>query len=171
VTITVTASGPTGRGKDGVNGSGVWTFRTNLPGGIFVTGRGTYTLESVLVLDGSYAGTATGNVTVDNNGTITNNPIPGSILTNNAVDVTIATGTVTFSAPGVPATGTGTIDNNGNITGTASFVDNGVTVTITITGVGAPTANGNVLNGTWTIASTNLGGGVTVSGSGTWTAT
>jgi hypothetical protein len=85
--------------------------------------------------------------------------------------VTISNGTVTFSAPGVPATGTGTIDNNGNITGTASFVDNGVTVTITIAGVGAPTANGNVLNGTWTIASTSLGGGVTVSGSGTWTAT
>ncbi len=171
VTITVTATGPTGRGKDGVNGSGVWTFRTNLPGGIFVTGRGTYTLESVLVLDGSYAGTATGNVTTDDNGTITTDPVPGSILTNNTVDVTISNGTVSFSAPGIPATGTGTIDNNGNITGTVTFVDNSVTVTVTIAGTGAPTANGNVLNGTWTIASTSLGGGVTISGSGTWTAT
>jgi hypothetical protein len=171
VTITVTAGGPASRGMQGVNGSGNWSFKANLPGGIFMTGSGTWTLESVLVLDGSYAGTATGSVTLDDNGTITNDPIPGSILSDNTVDVTISNGTVTFSAPGVPATGSGTIDNNGNITGSATFVNNNVTVTITITGVGAPTADGNVLNGTWSIASTNLGGGETVSGSGTWTAT
>jgi hypothetical protein len=171
VTITVTASGPASRGMQGVNGSGTWSVKANLPGGIFLTGSGTFTLESVLVLDGSYAGTATGSVTLDDNGTITNDPIPGSILSNNTVDVTIASGAVTFSAPGVSATGTGNIDNNGNITGSATFVNSNVTITINITGVGAPTATGNVLNGTWTIASTNLGGGETVSGSGTWTAT
>jgi hypothetical protein len=171
VTITVTASGPASRGMQGVNGSGTWSVKANLPGGIFLTGSGTFTLESVLVLDGSYAGTATGSVTLDDNGTITNDPIPGSILSNNTVDVTIASGAVTFSAPGVSATGAGNIDNNGNITGSATFVNSNVTITINITGVGAPTATGNVLNGTWTIASTNLGGGETVSGSGTWTAT
>ncbi len=170
VTITVSSSGPASRGMQGVNGSGVWSFKANLPGGIFLTGSGTWTLESVLVLDGTYAGTASGNVTIDDNGTITNNPIPGSILSDNAVDVTISNGTVTFSVPGIPATGTGTIDYYGNIAGTATFTDNSVTVTVTITGVGAPTATGNVLSGTWSIASTNIGGGVTISGSGTWTA-
>jgi hypothetical protein len=171
VTITVTSSGPASRGTNGVNASGVWTFRASLPGGVFLTGSGTWTMESILVLDGSYAGTTTGNVTLNDNGTITNNPIPGSILSNNTVDVTISNGAVTFSAPGVPATGSGTIDFNGNITGSATFTDNNVTVTITIAGVGAPTANGNVLNGTWTVATTNLGDGETISGSGTWTAT
>jgi|GEM_PF-6861935 hypothetical protein len=171
VTITVTASGPTSRGLQGVNGSGAWSFKANLPGGVFVTGSGTYTLESILVLDGSYAGTAVGNVTENDNGTITNNPIPGSLLSNNTVDVTISNGTVSFSAPGVPATGTGTIDFDGNITGTATFTDNSVTVTISLAGTGMPTASGNVLNGTWTIPSTDVGGGVTISGSGTWSAT
>ncbi len=155
----------------GVNGSGSWSFRANLPGGVFVTGSGTWTMESVLVLDGSYAGTAVGNATENDNGTITNNPIPGSILTNNSIDVTISNGTVTFSAPGLPATGTGTIDFDGHITGSATFTDNRVTVTITLAGTGMPTASGNVLNGTWTVPSTDVGGGVTLSGSGTWSAT
>jgi hypothetical protein len=43
-------------------------------------------------------------------------------------------------------------------------------VTVIFSGTGVPTANGNVLSGTWTVFPTN-GGGVTISGSGTWTAT
>ncbi len=171
VTITVTASGPASRGMQGVNGSGTWSFKANLGGGVTLTGSGTWTMESVLVLDGTYTGTAVGNVTENDNGTITNNPIPGSLLSNNSIGVTISNGTVSFSAPGVPATGTGTIDFLGNITGSASFTDDGVTVTISITGTGQPTASGNVLSGTWTIPSTDLGSGVTISGSGTWSAT
>jgi hypothetical protein len=171
VTITISSTGPASRGMQGVNGSGTWSFKANLPGGIFLTGSGTWTLESVLVLDGTYTGTAVGNVTIDDNGTITNNPIPGSILSNNTVDLTILNGTVSVSIPDLSGTGTGTIDQNGNITGQASFLDNQTPVTISFAGTGAPTANGNVLSGTWTILSTNVGGGVTISGSGTWTAT
>jgi hypothetical protein len=169
VTITVSATGPTSRGMQGVNGSGTWSFKANLPGGISLTGSGTYTLQSVLVLDGTYSGSVTGNVEVDNNGTITNNPIPGSILSNNAVNVTIASGVVSVSVPGIPATGTGTIDNNGNITGSVTFTDNSVAVTVNFSAQGVPTASGNVINGTWNF-STDLGGGVTESGSGNWTA-
>jgi hypothetical protein len=44
-------------------------------------------------------------------------------------------------------------------------------VTVIFSGTGVPTANGNVLSGTWTVFPTNVGGGVTISGSGTWTAT
>jgi hypothetical protein len=107
----------------------------------------------------------------NNNGTITNNPIPGTILSNNAIDVTIASGTVTISVPGIPATGTGTIDENGVISGSMTFVDSGITVTVTFNAQGAPTATGDVINGTWSFPSTDLGGGVSASGSGTWTAT
>src|SRR5262249_16006811 len=128
VTITVTASGPAWRGRDGVNGYGVWTFKANLPGGIFVKGRGTWTLQSVLILDGVYAGTATGNVTVDNNGTITNIPIPGSTVTDNSINVQIFGGVVTVFINDVSGTGKGTINNNGNITGLASFLENRVPV-------------------------------------------
>jgi len=165
VTITVSASGPASRGRNGVNGSGVWTFRANLPGGIFVTGRGTWTLESVLDLDGVYAGTATGNVTVDDNGTITNIP------TGSSINIQIFGGSVTVFINDVSGFGTGTAGDDGNINGLASFLENQVPVTIAFSGTGVPTANGNVLSGTWTILSTNIGGGVTISGSGTWTAT
>jgi hypothetical protein len=145
VTITVTATGPASRGMQGVNGSGTWSFKANLPGGIFFTGSGTWTMESVLVLDGSYVGTGVGSLTVDDNGSITTDPVPGSQVSNNTLDVTISNGTVTFY--------------------------NSVTVTINFVGTGVPTASGNYLSGTWSIATTNLGGGETVSGSGTWSAT
>jgi hypothetical protein len=52
----------------------------------------------------------------------------------------------------------------------ASFIENQVPVTIEFSGTGVPTANGNVLSGTWTIFAPNAGPGVTISGSGTWTA-
>ncbi len=176
VTITVTASGPASRGLSGVNGSGVWTFRANLPGGIFVTGRGTWTLESVLDLDGVYAGTASGNVTIDDNGTITNIPIPGTTVSDNSINLQIFGGDVTVFINDVSGTGKGTADDAGNINGQASFVENQVPVTIVFSGTGVPTANGYVLNGTWFIPATNIGTGasiasVTISGSGTWTAT
>jgi hypothetical protein len=169
-TITVTFTGPASRGMQGVNGSGTWSFKsTTVASGVTVSGSGTYTFESVLVLDGSYSGSATGNVTVNDNGTITNNPIPGPVLTNNSLTVTISNGTLSISVPGIPATGTGTIDQNGNIVGSVSFTQNSVTVTVNFAAQGTPTASGNVINGTWTV-SANLGGGVTESGSGTWTA-
>jgi hypothetical protein len=166
VTITVTASGPASRGVDGVNGSGVWTFRANLPGGIFVTGRGTWTLESVLDLDGVYAGTVTGNATVDDNGTITDSPIAGS-----SINIQIFGGSVIVFLNDVSGFGNGTAGDDGNINGLATFLENQTPVTFAFSGTGVPTANGNVLSGTWTIFAPNVGPGVTISGSGTWTAT
>ncbi|HET6325338.1 MAG TPA: hypothetical protein VFG04_11735 [Planctomycetaceae bacterium] len=172
VTITVTSGGPASRGMQGVNGSGTWSIKTTtVASGVTLTGSGTYNFHSVLVLDGSYTGTASGNVVENNNGTITNNPIPGSILSNNEADFTISNGTVTVSVPGIPATGTGTIDENGVISGSATFTDDGATITVTFSGQGAPTSTGKVINGTWSFPSTALGGGVSVSGSGTFTAT
>jgi hypothetical protein len=128
----------------------------------------------VLVLDGVYSGTATGNVTENDNGTITNIPIPGTAVTDNSINIQIFGGIVTLFINDVSGTGKGTADDGGNITGLASFLENRVPVTIVFSGTGAPTANGNVLNGTWSIPTTNVGGGVTnvtISGSGTWTAT
>ena len=172
VTITVTSGGPASRGMQGVNGSGTWSIKaTTISTGVTLTGSGTYNFHSVLVLDGSYTGSATGNVVQNDNGTITNNPIPGSILSNNEVDLTISNGTVTLSVPGIPATGTGTIDENGVISGSVSFSDNGATVTVSFSAQGAPTATGKIVNGTWSFPSTDLGGGVSISGSGAFTAT
>jgi hypothetical protein len=172
VTITVTSGGPASRGLQGVNASGTWSIKaTTIATGVTLTGSGTYNFHSVLVLDGSYTGSASGNVVENNNGTITNNPIPGAGLSNNEVDLTIANGTVTVSVPGIPATGTGTIDENGVITGSVSFTSSSVTVTVSFSAQGAPTATGNVVNGTWSFPSTDLGGGVSESGSGTFTAT
>ena len=166
VTITVAASGPASRGRNGVNGSGVWTFRANLPGGIFVTGRGTYTLESVLDLDGVYAGTVTGSATVDDFDTITNIPLPGS-----SINIQIFGESVTVFLNNVSGFGNGTAGDDGSINGLATFLENQVPVTFAFSGTGVPTANGNVLSGTWTIFAPNAGPGVTISGSGTWTAT
>jgi hypothetical protein len=165
VTIPVTVSGPAWRGQDGINGNGVWTFKANLPGGIYVQGRGTWTLESVLDIDGVYAGTGSGNVTLDDNGTITN-----TTVTDSPINIQIFGGIVYVFLNDASGTGRGTADNNGNIGGMASFIENQTSVTVIFAGAGAPTANGIVLNGTWNILSTNVGGGVTISGSGTWTA-
>jgi hypothetical protein len=175
VTITVTFTGPASRGQQGVNGIGTWNIKTTtIASGVTISGSGTYSLESVLDLDGVYAGTATGNVTENDNGTITNIPIPGSAVTDNSINIQIFGGIVTVFINDVSGTGKGNADDGGNITGLASFVENQVPVTIVFSGSGAPTANGNVLNGTWSIPTTNIGGGVTnvtISGSGTWTAT
>jgi hypothetical protein len=165
VTIPVNVSGPAWRGQDGINGNGVWTFKANLPGGIYVQGRGTWTMESVLDIDGVYAGTGSGNVTLDENGTITN-----TTVTDSPINIQIFGGIVYVFLNDASGTGRGTADNNGNIGGMASFIENQTSVTVIFAGAGAPTANGIVLNGTWNILSTNVGGGVTISGSGTWTA-
>ncbi len=166
VTIPVTISGPAWRGQDGINGNGIWTFKANLPGGIYVQGRGTWTLESVLDIDGAYSGTGSGNVTFDDNGTITNSPV-----TDSSINIQIFGGVVYVFLNDVSGTGRGTADNNGNINGLASFLDNQTPVTVIFSGAGVPTANGIVLSGTWTVLPTNVGGGVTISGAGTWTAT
>ena len=165
VTITVTANGPAWRGQDGINGNGIWTFKANLPGGIYVQGRGTWTLESVLDIDGVYSGTGSGNVTLDDNGTITNTPV-----TDSSINIQIFGGVVYVFLNDVSGTGRGTADNNGNINGLASFIENQTSVTVIFAGAGVPTANGIVLNGTWNILPTNVGGGETISGSGTWMA-
>jgi hypothetical protein len=175
VTITVTFTGPASRGQQGVNGIGTWNIKTTtIASGVTISGSGTYSLESVLDLDGVYAGTATGNVTENDNGTITNIPIPGSAVTDNSINIQIFGGIVTVFINDVSGTGKGNADDSGNITGLASIVENQTPVTIVFSGTGAPTASGNVLNGTWSIPTTNIGGGVTnvtISGSGTWTAT
>jgi hypothetical protein len=164
VTIPVTINGPAWRGQDGINGNGVWTFKANLPGGSYVQGRGTWTMESVLDFDGVYSGTGSGNVTVDDNGTLTN-----ITVTDSSISIQIF-GIVYVFLNDVSGMGRGTVDNDGNINGLASFIENQTPVTVIFSGTGVPTANGNVLSGTWTVFPTN-GGGVTISGSGTWTAT
>jgi hypothetical protein len=168
VTVTITDSGQATRSLSGVTGAGTWSFSANFGGGVTETGSGTWTVQSVLVANGAYSGSFNGSTVVNNNGVITTTPIPNEV-SNLSVSLAISNGTVSLSAPGVPATGTGTIDQNGNITGTTSFTINGVAVTGQFVGTVVLTPNGNVINGTWTF-SVNLGGGVTETGSGTWTA-
>jgi hypothetical protein len=168
VTVTITDSGQATRSLSGVTGAGIWSFSANFGGGVTETGSGTWTIQSVLVANGAYSGSFNGSTVVNNNGVITTTPIPNEV-SNLSVSLTISNGTVSLSAPGVPATGMGTIDQNGNITGTTSFTINGVAVTGQFVGTVVLTPNGNVINGTWTF-SVNLGGGVTETGSGTWTA-
>jgi hypothetical protein len=168
VTVTITDSGQATRSLSGVKGAGTWSFSANLGGGETETGSGTWTIQSVLIADGAYSGSFNGSTVLNNNGVITTTPIPNEV-SNLSVSLTISNGTVTLSAPGVPATGTGTIDQNGNITGATSFTVDGVAVTGQFLGTVVLTPYGNVITGTWTF-SANLGGGVTETGSGTWTA-
>jgi hypothetical protein len=168
VTITITDTGNASRSLSGVQGQGTWSFSANLGGGVTETGTGTWTIQSVLVANGTYTGSFNGSTVVNNNGVSSTTSIPNEV-SNLSVSLTISNGTVTLSAPGVPATGTGTIDQNGNITGTTSFTIDGVAVTGQFNGTVVLTPNGNVITGTWSF-SVNLGGGVVETGSGTWTA-
>jgi PhoPQ-activated pathogenicity-related protein len=169
VTVTVTYTGKATRSLSGVSASGTWSFSANLGGGETETGQGTWTVKRVLIFDGSYAGTFSGTITDNNHGTITTTTLPNSGFTDNSVQLAIASGVVTVSAPGVPATGTGTIDSNGNIAGTVSYVSNGVTVTVSFSGKAVQTTSGDVINGTWSYSVT-YPNGVKETGSGVWNA-
>jgi hypothetical protein len=168
VTVTVTDAGHAARSLTGVEGHGTWVFSANLGGGVTETGKGIWTIQSVLIADGAYSGSFTGSTVLNDNGVITTTPV-GDEVSDLSISLTISNGTVTLSAPGVPASGTGTIDQNGNITGSTSFTVNGVTVTGQFAGTVVLTPNGNVITGTWSF-SVDLGNGSTETGSGTWTA-
>jgi hypothetical protein len=168
VTVTVTDTGHATRSLSGVEGSGTWSFTANLGGGVVETGKGTWSIQSVLVFDGAYTGSFNGSTTVNNNGTSVTTSIPAEV-SDLSLSLTISNGGVSLSAPGVPATGTGTIDQNGNIVGTTSFTINGVAVTGQFSGQVVATPNGNVITGTWSF-SVNFGGGIVETGTGTWTA-
>jgi hypothetical protein len=168
ITVTVTDTGQATRSLTGVQGSGTWNFTANLGNGVVETGKGTWSIQSVLVFDGSYTGSFNGSTVLNNNGTLTTTSIPNEV-SDLSLSLTISNGTVTLSAPGVPATGTGTIDQNGNIIGSTAFTIDGFAVTGQFTGQVVATPNGNVITGTWTFA-VNFGGGISETGTGTWTA-
>lgn len=166
--ISVTDTSQATRSLSGVVESGTWTFITNLAGGVTETGSGTWTAQSVLSFNGTYAGSFNGSTTVNNKGSTTTTSIPNEV-SNLSVSMTISNGAVTVSAPGVPSTGTGTLDQNGNITGTFTFTENGVPITGQFTGQVVVTPNGKIVTGAWSF-SENFGNGVVYSGSGSWTA-
>jgi hypothetical protein len=169
VTITVNYTGTATRSLTGVTSTGTWSFAQNFGSGITYTGSGSWNLHSVLVFDGSYTGSYSGTVVDTTNGSSTSNPIPGTILSNVSLQMTISNGTVSVVVPGINSTGTGTIDQNGNIVGTVTYLEDGVTVTINFSGTAVQTAAGTVIAGTWNY-SANLPGGTTETGTGNWTA-
>jgi len=168
-TAVVNFSGKAVRTLNGITVNGVWSYTANLGNGVVESGQGTWSWKSILVFDGAYTGSFTGTVVVDNNGTDTTNPLPGSLVSNTSLQLSISNGVVTMTDPGVPAAGTGTIDANGNIAGTVTFQTDGVTVIVQFAGVATETPSGNQIMGTWTF-SANLGNGQTESGQGAWTA-
>lgn len=148
---------------------GTWSYSANLGAGVTVSGEGNWTGSSPLAItdfDGNYDGTYQGTVTVNNNGTKTTSTISTTPFTAVNSDGTI---TVTFTSGSGLSPGTGTIDINGDISGTTSFVDDGVTVTVTATGHATRSLSGVAESGKWSFTA-NLGGGVTETGKGTWAA-
>jgi PhoPQ-activated pathogenicity-related protein len=167
VTVTVTFAGTATRTLSGVQATGTWSFTANLGNGVVESGQGTWSLARVLIFNASYAGSFSGTLVTNNNGSITTSSLPGSGVTNTSVQLTISNGVVAVSVPGVAGTGTGTIDAAGNITGTVTFQSYGLTVTVHFVGKAVQTTTGDVITGTWSYTE-NYGGGIVVSGSGVW---
>jgi hypothetical protein len=65
VTVTVTFNGSATRSLTGVRASGTWSFSVNLGGGSTETGTGTWSAQSVVSYNGSFAGQFSGTETVD----------------------------------------------------------------------------------------------------------
>ena len=101
---------------------------------------------------------------VNNNGSITKTPVTPTAFT-----MTTNNGAINFTTS--VGDGTGTVDINRNIVGTVSVPYQNQIVPISLSG---KITNVNAIrtagNGSWSF-SVNLGGGVTATGSGTWSAT
>lgn len=88
-----------------VSGSGTWM----IVGGSDLTGNGTWSInevgEPVTQFDGHYTGEFFGSLETG----LGPDSIPGDIITDNSLDITILNGVITVDVPGVPASGTGFI--------------------------------------------------------------
>jgi hypothetical protein len=149
--------------------AGTWSFSTNLGGGVTVTGQGTWSAASAVVVtdfDGNYNGSYQGSLSVNNNGAVSTSAVsPTAFQTANA------NGAISdaFAAGSPLSNGIGTINALGAINGSVTYTQNGLPITVTDSGQATRSASGVVESGTWTF-SVNLGGGVTETGSGTWSA-
>jgi hypothetical protein len=161
--VTVNFDGNATRSLTGVHASGTWSFTANFGNGVTESGNGTWTAQSVVDFDGTFAGDFTGSLIVDDNGTPTTYVIAPPFISNNDVSGTISGGVINLTIPGVPgpgtggvATATGTVDQNGTITGTVSLIipnSGGVVATALFTGTVTQTPDGNLLiNGTWSFS-------------------
>ena len=116
---------------------------------------------SLALFNGSFAGSYKGSETVNNNGhvsTITVNP--------SAFQATIVNGVASVTIAG--GTGTGIVGSNGSLSGTVNTTIAGQPVAVAFTGsVTAANNSTTQTAGSWSF-STSLGGGVTVTGQGTW---
>jgi hypothetical protein len=180
VTVTVTFNGSATRSLTGVRASGTWSFSVNLGGGSTETGSGTWSAQSVVSYNGSFAGQFSGTETVDDNGSSTTHAIGPPYIANNDTSGTISNGTLNLTIPAVAgpgsggvATATGTVDANGNITGTVSLIipnSGGVVATALFTGTVTQTPSGGLLiSGTWTFSDVpGTTAGITFSGSGSF---
>jgi hypothetical protein len=177
-TVTVSFNGNATRSLSGVRASGTWSFSVNLGGGVTEKGSGTWSAQSVVDFDGSYAGDFTGSEIVNDNGTSTTYVIGPPYIANNDVSGTISNGVLNLTIPSVAgpgaggvATATGTVDQNGNITGTVSLIipnSGGVVATALFTGTVTQTPGGQLLiNGSWSFSNVpGLEAGVVFSASG-----
>ncbi|MDB5387750.1 MAG: hypothetical protein JWM11_3396 [Planctomycetaceae bacterium] len=115
----------------------------------------------VTQFNGDYTGTFSGDLTAFGS----SDTIPGLLLSDNTLNISISNGVVTISLPGIPATGTGSINDQGTLTFDGIGDLGGISLDVSYTGgidLLNP-VNGHAGQGTWTI--TNAPG---ISGSGTW---
>jgi hypothetical protein len=149
-TLTLTSSGNLDYGVNPTAASATVTIANTPP-----TGGG------VAQFNGDYTGTFSGDLTVFGS----SNKIPGLLLSDNTLNISISNGVVTISLPGIPATGTGSINDQGTLTFDGIGDLGGISLDVSYTGgvdLQNP-VNGHAGQGTWTI--TNAPG---ISGSGTW---
>ncbi len=167
VPVTIHFSGGATRSLTGVHAEGTWDFTAQLSDGTLVNGQGSWSSDKVLLFNGSYAGSFHGKVIVNNQGTVTVEPIPGALLSNTKLQLAISNGSVTLTVPGIPAAGTGTIDAHGNVTGSVAYQDEGQTITVTFVGAAIQMPAGTCIRGMWSFTH-DFGNGVTEMGNGEW---
>lgn len=109
-----------------VTGSGTWQLVDNSS----LSGGGTWTISElgmvVSIFDGHYTGFYSGSLTTPGG----MDSIPGTLVSDNSLDVTIRNGLATINVPGVPATGTGFVFANGGLAITTSGMLSGSDVNV-----------------------------------------
>ena len=130
-------------------GTGIWSFSVNLGGGVTASGSGNWSAGAPQILsdfNGNYAGSCQGSVTVNDHGTKTVTPVSPTNFTG-----VINNGVISVSLPSSSGltSQSATIDVTGRVNGTATFVENGVTITVTFTGPASRGQQGVNGIGTW----------------------
>jgi PhoPQ-activated pathogenicity-related protein len=152
----------------GTTNAGTWSYSATLPSGVVVRGHGTWSTHAAQVatdFDGNYTGSYQGSIVVNNNGTMTTTTVNPTSFTSTISNGVLA---ATFAKDSGLSPAVGTVDANGNINGTASYLYDGITVTVTFVGTATRSLSGVQATGTWSFTA-DLGNGEVANGQGTWT--